>query len=367
MDVLVVGGYPSLLQGAYGKKLAQKGVHIRWHEPRGAVLDCIPEACEGVLILKDLVNHQLAGLAIGHAKAKGVPFVQVTRKFSQAFPILESSGFLRSTKAETEPTKQDLAPQAPLTTAVRVSKFLKAPTPVPQPSPVAVSEEDIQEAVNLIFSEDPYSSKNPEVFRQRLQDLVKTAIQSDLVEAKIEEKLQHVRSLAGRWISKEDKEYRNLIRDRWMISFISEAYSQTGRFPTSKDLRSEALSTFKIHFHSVYVTAMVEEAARLLGINRKDVPSNRRWPKAEEQTASETPEVETPEVEPLAVKPVAEEPPIVHDALIDRIASLEAAVAALTTTVESLRALLEAPRPASPLDALMELTSKGLAVTISPK
>lgn len=365
MDVLVVGGYPSLLQGAYGKKLAQKGVHIRWHEPRGAVLDCIPEACEGVLILKDLVNHQLAGLAIGHAKAKGVPFVQVTRKFSQAFPILESSGFLRSTKTETEPTKQDLAPQDAPTTAVRVSKFLKAPTPTPPPSPVSVSEEDIQEAVNLIFSEDPYSSKNPELFRQRLQDLVKMAIQADLVVAKIEEKLQHVRSLTGRWISKEDKEYRNLIRDRWMISYVSEVYSQTGRFPTSNDLRSEALSTFKIHFHSDYVSRMLEESSRHLGINRSDVPANRRWPKADDQ---EAPEAEpTDETVGVADTPKEQEAPIVHDALIDRIASLEAAVAALTTTVESLRALLEAPRPASPLDALMELTTKGLVVTISPK
>jgi len=239
MDVLVVGGYPSLLQGAYGKKLAEKGIDIRWHEPRGAVLDCIPEACEGVLIIKDLVNHQLAGLAIGHAKAKGIPFVQVTRKFSHALPIIEGSGFLKSVRITSKKAESALS-----SLVVEDIPTLDNQEPANEDALMITQTDELNEAMDILFLEDPYCTKQPSVVMQRLKDLSGLSCSQDAVDQMCKKRIASLKEWQNKRLDPKQRDTRDAVRMRWLTGYILEYNAANGSFPQYKLLNEEAKTFF---------------------------------------------------------------------------------------------------------------------------
>jgi len=92
LAVMIVGGEPSLINHTYQKKLNAIGIVVKWHADRVRHIDSLPTDCEGVIIIKDMCTHGLRDSAVALAKAKGVPFANVLRKFSKAEPILRSVG-----------------------------------------------------------------------------------------------------------------------------------------------------------------------------------------------------------------------------------------------------------------------------------
>ena len=95
MRVLVVGGADSLLDGAFGAKLAEHGIEIAWREVEPSKLGVLPVSCEGVLVIRDLVSHSLSWSAVAAAKARGLPCAQIPRKWAQAYPILRRARLVR--------------------------------------------------------------------------------------------------------------------------------------------------------------------------------------------------------------------------------------------------------------------------------
>lgn len=382
MDVLIVGGYPSLLQGAYGKKLAEIGVNIRWHEPRGAVLDCIPEACEGVIILKDLVNHQLAGLAIGHAKAKGVPFAQVTRKFSHAFPILRDSGFLNSVKVTRASTTAVAVSPTPVLDETVLVEIAPANEEPPMPT---VTTDDLNEAMDLIFLEDPYSSKNPLLIASRLRDLTGVEVPVEKAETMCRDRQVIVQSIFGRQGDPKMREYRDTVRERWVVSFISEYIDQNGKLPLYKDINAEA----KQHLGAVldhtllsrWIDKATENRISKAGKMADDAATSSATPSMWEQLSSHlhaaTRRIDdmTTQIQGLLSDRRAAGDTI--EGLRSQINSLEHNLATLRVRVKNLEVAAERPQqvqqvqqptPAmSVAQALAELASHGLTVKIEPK
>jgi hypothetical protein len=93
--VLIVGGVEDIVQGNFGRKLQEAGVEVGWHQAHDTVrFHGIPEACEGLIIIISPCGHQLSNPAREEAKAKGLPWVPVTRKWSDAEPRLRAVGIL---------------------------------------------------------------------------------------------------------------------------------------------------------------------------------------------------------------------------------------------------------------------------------
>lgn len=382
MDVLIVGGYPSLLQGAYGKKLAEIGVNIRWHEPRGAVLDCIPEACEGVIILKDLVNHQLAGLAIGHAKAKGVPFAQVTRKFSHAFPVLRDSGFLRSVKithASANFVADASIPAPDETVLVNLAPANE------EPKMPTVTTDDLNEAMDLIFLEDPYSSKNPSLIASRLRDLTGFEVPVEKAESLCRDRQVVVQSLFGRQGDLKMREYRDTVRERWVVSFISEYIDQNGKRPLYKDINAEAKQHLgAILDHSLlsrWIDKATENRISKAGKLADEAATNSATPSMWEQLSSHlhasTRRIDEMTAQMQALLDDRHAAGSTIEGLRSQINALEHNLATLRVRVKNLEVAAERPQqvqqvqqtaPAMSIaQALAELASHGLTVKIEPK
>ncbi|OHD25081.1 MAG: hypothetical protein A2Y38_02730 [Spirochaetes bacterium GWB1_59_5] len=93
--ILIVGGVDSFVHGNLERKLQEAGVDVGWHvSSELARFPGIPDACEGVMIIKDFCGHHVSNPAKAEAKARGVPWAAVTRKWSDAEPILRMQGIL---------------------------------------------------------------------------------------------------------------------------------------------------------------------------------------------------------------------------------------------------------------------------------
>lgn len=398
MKVLVVGGAESLIQGAYGQKLAKHGIQVVWHEPRISRLDTIPEACEGVLIIKDMVSHSLAGMAIQLAKMQGIPFAQVTRKFSHAFPILRDSGFLSAADA----INATRAAHAAKLAAVPVAN---TPTPTPTPTnkdlntmpvkdaPTAISQ-DLYEAMNLIFHQDPYSTKTPALVKQQLHDLTRAMPTDAEVTALIKQKQSAFRSLTGKMADKAAREYRNTVRQRWMVSFMKDMLAKANRQPTFAEVNTEA----RYYFGSTLEASVIRGYYNIVEQERAKKAVAAPAPKPVE--AKPTPVAAPVPAQPTHAQPAPADRPVVKDAvpqstpnallenvLLEReaqIENLEAQVKALSDNLAEAHARLviaqarvaeleSAPTVAAPAvpptlaKALAELAACGLVLKIEAK
>ena len=107
MQVLVVGGEESFVKRTFANHLASHGTEVGWHwswnmaRPKST----LPQKCQGVIIIKDMVSHKLSNAAKALAKDNDLPVAEVQRKFSQAFLILREKGLVESKDAAPNPMK----------------------------------------------------------------------------------------------------------------------------------------------------------------------------------------------------------------------------------------------------------------------
>lgn len=232
MDVIVVGGADSLIRGYYGSKMRANGVNIKWHEHQASRLDTIPQAAQGVVIIKDMVSHALAGAAIALAKNRGIPFVQVPRKFSHAVQILRASGFIAS-----QPSILTVTPLTPATTPTTTATTATT-------TPTTTTDQDFETAVDMVFREDPYLAKRPADFAFRVQDLTGGSVFSTQIDQALQRRLDHLRGLRGLRGDPVAQEYRAQIRQRGMVAFMEEFLIEQGSLPKYKEIYEEAKHYF---------------------------------------------------------------------------------------------------------------------------
>jgi hypothetical protein len=72
MKVLVVGGAKPRVTGNFQRKLNEVGIEILWHVPNKTPkrYKGIPSSAEGVLIIKDMIDHSLSGKVLAEAKSR---------------------------------------------------------------------------------------------------------------------------------------------------------------------------------------------------------------------------------------------------------------------------------------------------------
>lgn len=109
MRVVVVGGADSFVRGNLTRKLDEHGVEVVGHLAQ-TLGKALPAGTEGVVIIKDMVSHAMAGQAVDMAKASGVPVAMVQRKFSSALPVLRAKGIVEpeSGDSSTETEEEEL-------------------------------------------------------------------------------------------------------------------------------------------------------------------------------------------------------------------------------------------------------------------
>ena len=276
MNAIAIGGAESLLAGAYGKKMAAHNVHILWHEVRPSRLEMLPEAAEGVIIIKDLVSHSLAGSAIALAKMKGIPFVQVTRKFSHAYPIMRDSGFLAEVKAAPLPSVTAVVPSEALSDnpSNRALSEPETPTPIETKETHMTNKQDhdeLNDAMDLIFRDDPYCIKYPKEVECRLFDLTGSNPTREKVAQLCEERAKSIHEMSGRIKEEGTRKYRDDIRKKWMLSFIREYSFENDFYANYATMNEEAKKHLgSMLHHSILKECMEEvEAARLADFEAK--------------------------------------------------------------------------------------------------
>jgi len=115
-QILVGGGASSLVFGNLSRKLNKVDLKVGWHvsDIDGDKFTTIPEGCEGVIILRDMIGHVLYHSIVGEAKKKDLPLAAIPRKWSHAEPILRLQGFL----PDPHPLKKAASREVVLETAV---------------------------------------------------------------------------------------------------------------------------------------------------------------------------------------------------------------------------------------------------------
>lgn len=93
--ILVVGGVETFVFGTFAGKLEAAGAKVTWHvSSEVSRFPGIPEACDGLIIIKDFCGHHLANPAKSEAKVRGIPYPPVSRKWAEAEPVLRVHGIL---------------------------------------------------------------------------------------------------------------------------------------------------------------------------------------------------------------------------------------------------------------------------------
>lgn len=96
MNVFVAGGAHSFVHGIFQKNLKDAGMQIVGHAPT----ECrsytgIPVGTEGLIVIKDMINHALSDKTVADAKSRGIPHALVERKWSKARSVLVKTGFIQ--------------------------------------------------------------------------------------------------------------------------------------------------------------------------------------------------------------------------------------------------------------------------------
>jgi len=91
MDVLVVGGEPTIVDGNLGRKLNEVGLNIASHLFRVPVVDNIPSGCKGVVVVWTMAAHGATESVRRLAKEANIPCAVISHKWSLAWPNLQRS------------------------------------------------------------------------------------------------------------------------------------------------------------------------------------------------------------------------------------------------------------------------------------
>ena len=118
IQVCVVGGEPSLVNNTFAKHLAEYGLSVGKHIDRKRVVEHVPPECKAIICIKDMSQPSARNSALAIAKARGIPFSNVQRKWSKAKPVLENNGILALGLALMESKKSSLSVQSKIDCAV---------------------------------------------------------------------------------------------------------------------------------------------------------------------------------------------------------------------------------------------------------
>lgn len=96
MKVAIIGGEKSLIDGNWGRRLAEHGLEVvaHVHDKNKTAGATIPKDAQGVIVIRDMARHTIADPAREEAERRGLPVACVTRKWSHAEPILRTQGLL---------------------------------------------------------------------------------------------------------------------------------------------------------------------------------------------------------------------------------------------------------------------------------
>ena len=96
MKVFVAGGVKALVYGNLQRNLAVHGIHIIGFsatiEP--FPYNGFPVGTEGVIIVKDMIGHDMRNPVVADAKAAGIKYALIERKWSKAKEGLVTTGFI---------------------------------------------------------------------------------------------------------------------------------------------------------------------------------------------------------------------------------------------------------------------------------
>lgn len=101
--VIVVGGPASFVKGTFSQKLAGVGLEVTWHSEydHKNTYTALPQDCEAVVILKDMVSHSFQDRYQKMASKKGVPVIRIPRKWAKAEAVLEAMGIFKKEPQKT--------------------------------------------------------------------------------------------------------------------------------------------------------------------------------------------------------------------------------------------------------------------------
>jgi hypothetical protein len=290
LAVMVVGGEPSLIQHTYKKKLAVSGVDVHWHVDRVRQVDTLPPDCQGVIIIKDMCTHGLRDSAVSLAKERGVPFANVSRKFSKAEPILRSVGILKPAATMSPPNvphtdridvavhyienerqrgrvpKKDevesviqraFGPRVKLT----IDNYKKAASLAAQvvPFPVEVKEDmktntavPVEDYCALLFEDEPSLvlsaartvAKIEDLFSGDRSHLPTSKCLFDMALDKADEKKKEWKTISrSRTRHNPQREVVNRLKRRWLQNLFEEA-QKTGSYPNTVAIKEQSKLIF---------------------------------------------------------------------------------------------------------------------------
>jgi len=113
-QLLVAGGGRRFVLGKFANNLVEEGGWVVWHvegyREEGSPFTGIPAGCQGVICLVDMMGHGACGKVTDAAKAAGIPYAHVPRKWASALPVLLNQGVLppKVTNEKKGPTEDEI-------------------------------------------------------------------------------------------------------------------------------------------------------------------------------------------------------------------------------------------------------------------
>jgi len=138
-------------------------------------------------------------------------------------------------------------------------------------------QEELTVAMDLIFKEDPYTTKKPEVVRQRLLELTRIPTTPENVSVLCKERQDYLKALAGRLRDPDKTLLREKLREQWLVSFCEDFFSTNGCLPKFREVNEEARQYFGSTIENSRVGVMLnkvrEKLAPALAVSAMPEPS----------------------------------------------------------------------------------------------
>lgn len=101
LKAMVVGGPAALVYGNLARKLKEHDITVGWHvssKDGGTEYRGVPDDCNAVLIITNIVRHRLHDRAVSDSKARGLPFARIHSQWAKAEPVLRMTGIICNQK-----------------------------------------------------------------------------------------------------------------------------------------------------------------------------------------------------------------------------------------------------------------------------
>jgi hypothetical protein len=337
---------------------------------------------------RDTLRHNwMVQYQIEHYKQTGyMPSYTMMQKEAKgafsAVDVAEPTNLRDSACAKMGIRREDIPPNLPISGAKAIPTCILNSTPV-QHVPVAIAahakppeaaQEDLNEAMEIVFADDPYSAQRTEVVRQRLYDLSHIMATFPVVEGMCKAKLTMLKGWKGRLLDRDERSLRNALRKRWMVSYVKDVYSTTGKLPSYKQMHAHSIEWLGSVFDSEVIRDYQRTACKDLGLT--SIPRNlpHGGVRMEEATVATTLPAVAPLV-PVALVPATPQDNAALDRVLEALTVTNAAIAAMSDRLDSIEQKLRTQAATvSPvaaernlLSVLKELDLNGFAVSITSK